>query len=123
MFPRKEFLMGSIRKLQKHKESDRSGNFLKTRRKEWRKEKEEIFFEKTYVEVPILVCFPSVRNTFKLSPLCDPPSGKPTHMGTSLTTYCIWECTYKCTRKCCEGFFMLTSDLEIFDLDLLYTSS
>jgi len=40
--PMERFLMGWIRKLQKHKESDRSGNFLKTRGKEWRKEKEEI---------------------------------------------------------------------------------
>jgi hypothetical protein len=34
---------GQIRKIQKHKkERDRSGKFKKTRRKEWRKEKEEI---------------------------------------------------------------------------------
>jgi hypothetical protein len=43
MFPWKDFLMGWIRKLQKHKERDRSGKKFKTRRKEWRKEKEEIF--------------------------------------------------------------------------------
>jgi hypothetical protein len=62
MFPWKDFLMGLIRKIQKHKEErDRSGKFRKTRRKEWRKEKEEIF---TYVEVPILMCSPSVGNTF-----------------------------------------------------------
>jgi hypothetical protein len=44
MFPWKDFLMGWIRKIQKHKERDISGKILKTRRKEWRKEKEEIFF-------------------------------------------------------------------------------
>jgi hypothetical protein len=57
----------------------------KPRRKEWRKEKEEIF---TYMEVPIVVCVlhrlrtPSVW----LPPLCDPSSGEPTGMGTSPTT-------------------------------------
>jgi hypothetical protein len=39
-----------------------------TRRKEWRKENEETF---TYVEVPILMCSPWVRN--RLGPSCDPP--------------------------------------------------
>jgi len=53
MFPWKDFLMRQIKKAQKHKEErNRSGKNLKTRRKEWRKEKEEIF---TYLEVPILV--------------------------------------------------------------------
>jgi hypothetical protein len=34
-----------IRKISKHKEErDISGKFKKTRRKEWRKEKEEIFY-------------------------------------------------------------------------------
>jgi len=34
-----------IKKIQKHKEErDRLGKFKKTRRKEWRKEKEEIFY-------------------------------------------------------------------------------
>jgi hypothetical protein len=86
---------------------------------EERKRRDFLIFFFTYVEVPILVCSPSVSNTLKLSPLCDPPLGKPTHMGISPTTYCIWECT----RKSCGGFFMLISDLEIFYLDLLYTSS
>jgi hypothetical protein len=82
MFPWKDFLLGWIRKIQKHKEErDRSGKFKKTRRKEWRKEKEEIFM---YVEV--LMCFPSVGNTLGVPPSCDPPSGEPTHMGTSPTT-------------------------------------
>jgi hypothetical protein len=45
MFPWKDFLMGLIRKIQKHKEErDRSEKFRKTRRKEWRKEKEEIVY-------------------------------------------------------------------------------
>jgi hypothetical protein len=47
--------MGQMRKIQKHKEErDRSGKFKKTRRKECRKEKEEIV---AYVEVPILIVF------------------------------------------------------------------
>ncbi len=41
----------------------------------------------TYVEVPILVCSPSVGNALRLPPLCDSPSGEPTHMGTSPTIY------------------------------------
>jgi hypothetical protein len=45
MFPWKDFLMGQIRKIKKHKEErDRSGKLKKTRRKEWRKEKEENFY-------------------------------------------------------------------------------
>jgi hypothetical protein len=36
------------------------------------KKKKRIFF--TNVEVPILACSPLVRNTLKLSPLCNPPS-------------------------------------------------
>jgi hypothetical protein len=51
MFLWKDFLMARIRKIQKHKERDRSGKSKKTRRKEWRKEKKEIF---PFVEVPIL---------------------------------------------------------------------
>jgi hypothetical protein len=44
MFPWKDFLMPRIMKTKKHKkERDRSGKFRKTSRKEWRKEKEEIF--------------------------------------------------------------------------------
>jgi hypothetical protein len=37
-------------------------------------------------EVPILVCSPSTKNALALPPLCDPPSGEPTCMGTSPTT-------------------------------------
>jgi len=72
--------MGRIKKIQKHKkERDKIGKFKKTRRKEWRKKKEII----TYMEVPILVCSPSVENALNIPPLCDPPLEKPTHMGTS----------------------------------------
>jgi hypothetical protein len=42
----------------------------KPKRKESRKEKEEIV---TYMEVPILVFSPLVGNAFELPPLCDPP--------------------------------------------------
>ncbi len=63
---------GQIKRIQKKQEG-----------KEWRKEKEEIFM---YVEVPILMCFPLVRNALGLPASCDPPSGEPTHMGTSPTT-------------------------------------
>jgi hypothetical protein len=85
MFPWKDFLMGWIRKIQKHKEeSDGSGNFKKTRRKEWRKEKEEIFY--IHGGSHTRVCSPSIENTRRLPPLCDPPSGEPTGMGTSPTT-------------------------------------
>jgi len=45
MFPWKEFFDGMDQKIQKHKEEmARSGKFKKPRRKEWRKEKEEIFY-------------------------------------------------------------------------------
>jgi len=65
----KDFLMGQIRKIQKN-------------RKERMEERKS-----TYVEVPILVCSPSVGNALRLPPLCDSPSGEPTHMGTSPTIY------------------------------------
>jgi hypothetical protein len=58
MFPRSH---GKIKE-----ERDRSGNFNKTRRKEWRKEREEIF---AYLEVPILVCSPLVGDALGLPPL------------------------------------------------------
>ncbi len=53
----------------------------KTRRKEWRKEKEETV---TYLEVPLQMCSRCVGNT--LGPSCDPRSGEPKCIGTSLTT-------------------------------------
>jgi hypothetical protein len=66
MFPWKDFLMGWITKIEKQKEEmDKSEKFKKTRRKEWRKEKEEIV---KYVEIPILVCSPLVRNALRLPP-------------------------------------------------------
>jgi hypothetical protein len=85
MFLWKDFLMGRIRKIQNHEEErDRSGKFKKTRRKEWRKEKEKEIF--MYVEVSIPMCCPSVGNALGLPPSCDPPSGEPTLVGTSPTT-------------------------------------
>jgi hypothetical protein len=43
--------MGWIRKIQKHNEKrDRPGKFEKTRRKEWRKEKQEIY--RPYATLP-----------------------------------------------------------------------
>jgi hypothetical protein len=74
MFPWKDFLMGRIRKIQKHKERRKGTdqeNFKKTRRKEWMKKKEKIFI---YMEVPILMCSPSVGNTFGLLTSCYTPS-------------------------------------------------
>jgi hypothetical protein len=47
MFPWKDFLMGWIRKIQKYKGGKgqiRKFQKKKTRRKEWRKEKEEFFY-------------------------------------------------------------------------------
>jgi hypothetical protein len=75
MFPWKDFSMRWIKKVQIHKEErDRSGKFNKRRRKERRKEKEEIF---TYLEVPILVYSPSVRNALRLPPSCNLPHENP----------------------------------------------
>jgi hypothetical protein len=63
--------MRRIKKVQKHKEErDRSGKLKKTRRKEWNKEKEEIF---THLEVPKLMYSPSVGNALRLPPFCDLP--------------------------------------------------
>ncbi len=89
MFPWKDFLTGWIKKIQKHKEErDRSRKFKKTRRKEWRKEREEIF---AYLEVPILMCSPLVGDAMGLPLWWDNPSGEPTHMGTSSTTAQDWK--------------------------------
>jgi hypothetical protein len=89
MIPWKDFLMGCIKKIKKHKEErDRSGKFKKTRRKEWRKEREEIF---AYLEVPILMCSPLVGDAMGLPLWWDSPSGEPTHMGTSPTTAQDWK--------------------------------
>ncbi len=73
MFSWKDFLMGQIKKIQKHKEErDRSGKFKKEKeKKEWRKEKEEIF---TYAKGTIHVGSPLGGNALGLPPSCDPPS-------------------------------------------------
>jgi hypothetical protein len=47
--------------------------------------KKKRFF--THMEVPILMCSPLVGNTLGLPPSCNPPSGEPTQIGTSPTTY------------------------------------
>jgi hypothetical protein len=71
-------MMGHIRKILKNKKE----------RMEERKRRDFFF---TNLEVPILVCSPSVsKNTLGLLPLCNPPSGEPTCMGTSPTTMSLW---------------------------------
>jgi hypothetical protein len=73
--------MGRIKKIQKHKkERDKLGRFKKTRRKEWRKKRRDFYVRggsHTHVFSP------SVENALEIPPLCDPPSRKPTCMGTS----------------------------------------
>jgi hypothetical protein len=72
----KDFLMGCIKKIQKHKEErDRSGKFKKTRTTEWRKEREEIF---AYLAVPILMCSPLVGDALGLPLWWYSPSREPT---------------------------------------------
>jgi len=71
-FPWKDFLMRRIQKVQKHEESDRAGNFKKTRRKDWRKEKEELV---QTLRFPVYS--PSVGNALRLLPLCDLPQENP----------------------------------------------
>jgi hypothetical protein len=66
--------MARIRKIQKKQQGKNGG-----------KKKKRIYFF-TSVEVPILMCSPTVENALGLPPSCDPPSGEPTRMGTSLTT-------------------------------------
>ncbi len=44
MFPWKDFLMGRIKEIQKHKEKrDKLGKFKKTRKKEWRGKKKDFY--------------------------------------------------------------------------------
>jgi hypothetical protein len=62
---------GQIRKIQEKQEGKNGG---KKRR------------DFVYTKVPILMCSPSVENALEIPPLCNPPLGKPTHMGTSPTT-------------------------------------
>jgi hypothetical protein len=74
-FPWKDFLMGRIKKIQNHKEErHRSGKLKKTRWKEWRKEKEEIF---TFMEVLILICSALVGNTKGYHPCATFPQENP----------------------------------------------
>ncbi len=52
------------------------------------------------MEVPILVCSPSVGNTLGLPPpSCDPNSGERTHMGTSPTTKAFGQKTDKFVKQ------------------------
>jgi hypothetical protein len=64
--------MGQIRKIKKFKKE----------RMEERKRRDFV----TDLEVLGLVCSPWVENALRLLPSYDPPSGEPTHMGTSHTT-------------------------------------
>jgi hypothetical protein len=82
MFPWKDFLMGRIRKFQKYKEERyRSGKFKKKQEGKNGGKKKMRLFCLRYVEVPILVCSPSVGNTLRLPLSCNPPSGEPTLCG------------------------------------------
>jgi hypothetical protein len=66
MIPWKDVLMWWIRKVQKHKKE----------RMEERKRRD--FYT-------LLMCSSLFRNGLRLQPLCNPPSGEPTCMGTSPT--------------------------------------
>jgi len=60
MFPWKDFLIGRIRKIQKHKEErDRSAKFKEQEGKNGGKKKKR--FSRRCVQVPILMCSPSVE--------------------------------------------------------------
>jgi hypothetical protein len=81
------FFDGTDQENSKHKEErDRLGNKIKTRRKEWKKEKKRFFFEIffTYIEVPILMCSPlgweHPRTTLR-------KENPPTRMGNSPKTF------------------------------------
>jgi hypothetical protein len=90
MFPWKDFLMGQIRKIQKQKggKGTDQENSKKQQGKNGGKKKKRFFNVHGGSQVPILVCSPMVENTLGPMPSCDPPpSGEPTHMGTSPTTY------------------------------------
>jgi hypothetical protein len=65
---------------EKFKNTRKKGKDQENSKKQWRKEKQEIF---TFVEVLILMCSVLVRHQ-GLPPSRNPPSGEPTHMGTSL---------------------------------------
>jgi hypothetical protein len=51
-----------------------------------KKKKRFLILLNSYVDFRIREGSPSVGNTLGLPPSCDPPSGEPTHMGTSPTT-------------------------------------
>ncbi len=80
MFPWKDYLMGRIRNIQKHKEKrDRSGKLKKKNKKETVEQRKRRDFDAhggSHTRV-----FSIGRNAPGL-----PPSGEPTHMGTSPTT-------------------------------------
>jgi hypothetical protein len=83
MTPWKYFLMGWMRKIQKHKEErDRSRKFIKIKRKQWKGKKR---FLCTW-RFPYLCVFHWSKMPSSYLPSCDLPSSKPTCMGTSPTT-------------------------------------
>jgi hypothetical protein len=85
MFPWKDVLMGWIRKIKKHEEKRGQIRNVKKNKKERMEERKRRDFL-SYVEVPILImCSSLFGNTLRLPPLCNPPSGEPTCMGTSPT--------------------------------------
>jgi hypothetical protein len=75
MFPWKDFLTSGT---DQENSKAKGGNgqirkIIKKNKKERMKErKTRDFF--MYMEVPILMCSPSVKNVLGLPPLCDPPS-------------------------------------------------
>jgi len=75
MFSWKDFLMGQIKKIQKHKEErDRSGKFKKTKRKKRMEKRKRRDFYICMQRVQIHVGSPLVGNALGLPPSCDPPS-------------------------------------------------
>jgi hypothetical protein len=142
MFPWKDFWWDGSRKL---KDTRRKGTkirkFRKTRPKEWRKEKEEIFFSSTWrfpyscdlhsvgnsVEVPILVCSPWTPLSYhpcvtfpQENPLIwEPPlqlSSKPPSIEMDfLHPYAIWSLPqftiHHMTEKELNFFFLLSASI------------
>jgi hypothetical protein len=119
MFPWKDFLMRWIRKIQRHKgKGCIRKNFKNKKEKNGGKKKKRFFF--TNVEVPILACSPLGRNALKLSTLCNPPSLVKTHSYRNFPCNPLHLGVYlQMHLKKLWRFFMLTLDLEIFDLALL----
>jgi len=87
MFPWKDFLMGQIRKIQKHKEErDRSAKILKQEGKNGGKKRRD-FDAGTFPYSCVLhQSGKPERKALGLPPSCNPPSGEPIRMGTSPTT-------------------------------------